>query len=434
MKTKAILLLTFLLGSFGLAQAQQSGWNWPEDKKTASAKNALYTDSKSMGRYRESADALYWLLLNAPDLNPSIYINGSEIYSELADAEKDPAKKEVYEDSVLVLYDLRVKYFGDEANVIDNKAFWAYKYNKDEKEEYPELYNLLKKVVELNGNKTSYANAVAFMDVVRRYKGADDKALTDEQVLNHYDQVIAIIENYIAKGKDVERLEKFKAIVDDLLVKTVTIDCEFVKNNFGPKLKANPEDLETAKKIFKLLKAGGCSDGELYMTALTTIYKNEPTMGLAKHIAQKKLEEKDYAAAEKYFEEAAGMAESGKEKGEIYFELAKTFANLGRKSDSRSMAYKAMEADPGLASQAYTHIGNLYLNSQECYGQVSLVQDRAIFIAAYEKYEKAGNSSAMAVAAKQFPSAEEIFNENKALGDQVTVGCWINETVTLRKR
>ena len=434
MKTKAILLLTFLLGSFGLAQAQQSGWNWPEDKKTASAKNALYTDSKSMGRYREAADALYWLLLNAPDLNPSIYINGSEIYSELADAEKDAAKKEVYEDSVLVLYDLRVKYFGDEANVIDNKAFYAYKYNKDEKEELPELYNLLKKVVELNGNKTSYANAVAFMDVIRRYKSADDKALTDEQVLDHYDQVMGILDNYIASGKDVERIEKYKAIVDDLLVKTVTIDCEFVKSNFGPKLTADPQNLEIAKKTFKLLKAGGCSDGELYMTALTTIFNNEPTLGLAKHIAQKKLEQKDYAAAEEYFEEAVSMAESNVEKGEIYFELAQIYGNLGRKSESRSMAYKAMEADPSIASQAYTHIGNLYLNSQECYEKQSVVKDRAIFIAAYEMYQKAGNSSAMALAAKQFPSGEEIFTENKAVGDKITVGCWINETVTLRKR
>lgn len=93
-----------------------------------------------------------------------------------------------------------------------------------------------------------------------------------------------------------------------------------------------------------------------------------------------------------------------------------------------------MEADPSVSSKAYTHIGNLYLNSQECYGQQSLVQDRSIFLAAYKMYEKAGNTSAMETAAKQFPSAEEIFNENKELGQQITVGCWINETVTLQKR
>lgn len=437
MKTKAILLLTLLTGIMGLAQAQaqqSSNWKWPDDKKTAAEKNALYTDSKTMGNYREAANHLYWLLVNAPDLNPSIYIYGSDIYNELAEAEKDLAKKEVYEDSVLTLYDLRVKYFGDEADVLDRKAYYAYKYNKSEKEELPELYNLLNRVVELNGNKTSYANAVAFMDIIRRYKAADAEAISDEKVLEHYDQIMGIIDNYIAKGKNVDRLEKYKSIVDDMLVKTVTIDCQFVETNFGPKLQANPQDLELAKKTFKLLKAGGCSDGELYMTAVTAIYESEPTFGLAEHIAEKKLAEKDYAAAEKYYEEAVDMTDEAGKKAEIYYTLAQTFAKLGRKSDSRSMAYKAIEADPSAAAKAYTHIGNLYLNSQECYGGESLVQDRAIYLAAFKMYEKAGNQSAMEIAAKQFPSAEEIFNENKAVGDQMTVGCWINETVTLQKR
>jgi hypothetical protein len=37
-------------------------------------------------------------------------------------------------------------------------------------------------------------------------------------------------------------------------------------------------------------------------------------------------------------------------------------------------------------------------------------------------------------AKSQFPSAEELFNENKKEGDSMTVGCWINESVTLQKR
>jgi tetratricopeptide (TPR) repeat protein len=432
MKTKAILLLTLLLGVFGVAQAQQSSWNWPEDKKTAAEKNALYTDSKTMGRYREAADALYWLLVNAPDLNPSIYINGGDIYNELAEAAKDPAQKKVYQDSVLTMYDLRIKYFGDEADVLDKKAYYAYKFNKDDKAELEGLYNLLVRVEELKGKEMAYSNAVAFMDVVRRHKLLN-KAISDEKALEHYDEVMAVLDHHAEQG-NADRIEKYKNVVDDILVKTVEIDCEFVQNNFGPKVKANPDDLELAKKTYKLLRAGGCSDGELYMTTIQKIYQEEPTFGLAEHLAQKHMDKKDYAAAEKYFEDAINMTEDNTKKGEIYFNLARTYGNLGRKSESRAMAYKAMEADPSVASKAYTHIGNLYLNSQECYGQTSLVQDRSIYLAAYKMYQKAGNNSAMETAAKQFPSAEEIFNENMELGQEITVGCWINEKVTLQKR
>lgn len=432
MKTKAILLLTLFLGVFGAVQAQQTSWNWPEDKKTAAQKNALYTDSKSMGNYRESANHLYWLLVNAPDLNPSIYINGADIYNELAAAEKAPAQQKVYQDSSLLMYDLRIQYFGDEADVLDKKAYYAYKFNKDDKAELEGLYDLLTRVNELKGNEMAYSNAVALMDVVRRHKLLN-KAITDEKALEHYDQVMAILDHHAAQG-NADRIEKYKNVVDDLLVKTVEIDCQFVESNFGPKVKANPDDLELAKKTYKLLRAGGCSDGDLYITTVKAIYEKEPSFGLAEHLAQKHMDLKDYATAQKYYEEAVDITDDNTKKGEIYYELAKTFASLGRKSESRSMAYKAMEADPTVSSKAYTHIGNLYLNSQECYGKESLVQDRAIFLAAYKMYEKAGNTSAMATAANQFPSAEEIFDETKELGQEITVGCWINETVTLKKR
>ena len=60
--------------------------------------------------------------------------------------------------------------------------------------------------------------------------------------------------------------------------------------------------------------------------------------------------------------------------------------------------------------------------------------DRAVFIAAYAMYQKAGNSSAMANAKSQFPSQEELFLYNMEVGQSYTVGCWINETITLQKR
>lgn len=436
MKTKALFTLMFLLGTLGLAQAQgqsDSNFKWPENKKTAVEKNAYYSDAKDMGNFREAANALYWLLVNAPDLNPAIYINGAEIYSELADKENDAAKKQVLQDSVLTMYDLRVQYFGNEADVLDRKAFYAYKYDKDEKDKLAELYDLLTRVVELNGNKTSYPNAVALMDVVRRHKLLN-KAITDEKALEHYDQVMEILDYHAEQGVDAATIDKYKGIVDDMLVNTVTIDCQFVEKNFGPKMEANPEDLDIAKKVVSLLKAGNCFDTQLFLSAVERIHAKEPSFQLAELIAKRKLAEKDYAAAEKYYDEAVKLTDDPAKRGEIYFDLAQTFAKLGRKSESRSMAFKAIESDPNLASKAYTHVGNLYLNSQECYNQTSLVEDRSIYLAAHKMYQKAGNTQAMAQAAKQFPSGEEIFNEDMQVGDQIKVGCWINETVTLQKR
>ena len=65
---------------------------------------------------------------------------------------------------------------------------------------------------------------------------------------------------------------------------------------------------------------------------------------------------------------------------------------------------------------------------------VSEVDDRARFIVAYEYYQAAGNSMKMNQAAQQFPTMSTIFTANKEVGEKVSVGCWIQKTVGLKKR
>ena len=85
--------------------------------------------------------------------------------------------------------------------------------------------------------------------------------------------------------------------------------------------------------------------------------------------------------------------------------------------------------------EPYNLIGNLYYGSfQDCAGYKSKVQDRLVFIAAYEMYKKAGNGAQMKACEEQFPSAEEIFSENLKEGEQMSTGCWIDKTVTISKR
>ena len=126
---KLIIKITTLLfistTAFG-----QAGWNWGVEIDVAKENNAIYTDMVKVEKYLEAVESHAWLLENTPDLNESLYQNGAKIYRALAVEETDKVQKAAYQTKALEMYDLRIKYFGNEASVLNRKAFPAYKFYK----------------------------------------------------------------------------------------------------------------------------------------------------------------------------------------------------------------------------------------------------------------------------------------------------------------
>lgn len=428
-----ILLIGIILVGFSYVFAQTPGWNWPEDRQTAEEKNVIYTDMMKLGNYKQAVPALSWLLTHAPDLNESIYINGAKIYESLAESEKDKDKMRVYQDSAMIMYDLRVKYFDDEAAVVNRKAFTAYKFYKDDNDRYKELYELYQRTFELNKNEVWDQNLLSYMDIVRRYKltGGD---ISDDQVLEIYDEIVEIIQFKIDQNKNVDRLEVISDNVDKLLAATVKVDCDFIQNTLGPKLHDDPTDLKLAKNIFKLSMAGKCLDAPIFLEAVKVMFDQEPNFGLAKLIGDRSYISGEYEIAMQYYGEAVKLTEDNVKIGEIYLKQADISSRRDQKLKARDYAKMALTADPSL-KEAWTLIGNLYYTSyNDCKRGENIVEDRAVYFAAYEMYRNAGNQDAMRSAKAQFPTMEEIFTYNMEVGQPIKVGCWINEVVTIQRR
>jgi tetratricopeptide (TPR) repeat protein len=415
------------------AQIQSSGWVWPEDRKTAEEKYVLYTDMFNLGNYTAAIPPFTWLVVNAPQLNPSLYINGAKIYENLADEEKDEAKKTVYEDSCLLMYDLRIKYFNDEANVLNRKAFYAYKFKNDDKSYYQELFDLFNKAFDLNKNNFWDNNLVAYMDVIRRYK-LGGGVISDEQVLEYYEKLTEVLDYKISQNQNVEKLNQYKDQIDNILTTIITVDCKFIEENLLPKLRSDTSDVKLAKNIFKLCFAGKCTDSPAFLESAIVVQKFEPTYGMAKLIGDRCIILEDYKRALRYYKQAVPLTEENTKKAELYLLQSKIHMTQGNKTDSRDLAEMCLRVDPS-KTDCFSTIGDLYMNSyNECKHGVNPVEDRAVFIAAYEMYRKGGDTEKMANARAQFPTMEEIFTYNMELGQPVKVGCWINEVVTIQKR
>jgi hypothetical protein len=63
-----------------------------------------------------------------------------------------------------------------------------------------------------------------------------------------------------------------------------------------------------------------------------------------------------------------------------------------------------------------------------------VADDRKVYLAAFDYYQKAGDAKKMSIAKEQFPSKEELFLKDYKAGTSTTVDCWINESTTWRTR
>lgn len=426
-----------VVASANIANAQCREFKWPEEKDKAEEKVALYGDAMKQGNYRASVAPFRWMLVHAPDWHVKLYIDGAEIYDNLAEKEQDPGKKQQLVDSMLMMYDMRIKNCGDEVNVLNRKAYYSYKYNVTNKEKSVELLKLFDRVAEISGDKMTDGNLVAYMTTVQA-NFVLLKNLSDEQILDRYDKIIAIANQKIksaeaaGKTKDVTKLKEYVSVIDDLLIGMVKVDCDFVKNNLEPKFKKTPNDITLAKKIFGFMLQGKCTDDPLWLEAGEVIHKVEKDFGLAKNLALKYMGNENYTKADQLFKEALALATTPEDKGDMYLYLGNMQAKQNNKNAARD--FYRQSADTG-NKEGYEKIGDLYYGSfNDCKKNANMAEDRLVYIAAYNLYARAGAGQKMAQAKSQFPSKEEIFLFNWKVGDTMRVSCWIGETVTIDTR
>lgn len=431
MKIKSTFLALGALLLAGFAQAQD--WNWPADpaqEAKARELNAAYTDYMKSEQFVEATKPLNWLLVNVPELNESLYINGVNVYKGAADKTEDAAQKAIYQDSVMLIYEKRGEIYNNAPKWIENKAYFGYQFYKSNKEKIPGVIADFEKALELNGT-INYQLVAAYFDLIYR-NYAYNKAYTGEEILALYEKSNGLLDKAAAGGTDVTNQ---KSTLETLLVAMELIDCDFIENTMGPKLAADPTNESIANQIFKYSVQYKCYNSNSFLAALELIDSKNPTFATSQVRAMRYMASGEFDKALPVLEKAATLAENNKQKAEIQMELARLHAQAGRKGQARTAAREAAAMDAELTSSAYSLIGDLYMSAfNDCKGGESRAKDYSVFIAAYAAYQRAGNSAGMGQARSRFPSKEELFTEGLQAGGSINTGCWVGETVTLATR
>jgi tetratricopeptide (TPR) repeat protein len=432
MKFKATPLVISALLLTGTVQAQE-GWNWPADpaqEVKARELNAAYVDYMRSDQFVSATKPLYWLLLNVPNLNESIYINGVNIYKGASEEVTDEQQVAIYQDSVITLYSKRGELFNNESVWIENKAYYGYQFYKDDKDKLKIAVADFEKALELNGS-IGYQLVPAYFNLVYR-NFAYHKAYTGEQILTMYDYLNALLDAEGIKGTDISSQ---KGNMEQLLVAMELIDCDFIENTMGAKLKADPTNEVLAEQIFNYSIQYKCYSSAVFLQSLEMKHAKEPSFSTSQVIAMRYMQEGNSEKAENLWSQAYTLAENTTQKSDAKMELAKIYTKQGKKSAARSAAREAADLDNSKSSDVYSLIGGMYMNSfNDCKGGESRAKDYSIYIAAYNAYQRAGDSQGMANARARFPSREELFTEGLQVGATLNTGCWIGESVTLATR
>ncbi|HEX7016786.1 MAG TPA: tetratricopeptide repeat protein [Cyclobacteriaceae bacterium] len=434
------LVFTFDLTLTGFAQCNGE-LKWPEDgakKAKAQESLVLLNDNKRSGAFKQAIPPLNWLIANAPDLSKNIYIYGAEVYDGLAKKETDPAKKAKYADSLVAIYDLRLKYTpcDEEASILNRKALAAYIYyiNSDKAKD---LQKYMDDAFDKNGAEIMDGTLIPFMQTIQ-VNYIKEKTLTDEQVIERYDKLSEILDKKIKEaqgaGKPIDRYQKYQSQIDDIFISlNIPMNCDDIKKKLEPRFNANPKDVGLAKQIFRQMLMGKCTDDPLWLKAGEVLVEAEPDFAIMKNLAIRYLAQDETAKAEAMFKKALGIATDKSDKGDILMLLGSVEAKKGNNVGARDYFRQALAADG--RKEAYEKIGDLYFNSgNECKELDNQADDRRVYLIAYDYYQKAGDSQKMQQAKQQFPSKEELFLMNYKAGTPVRVECWINEATTWRTR
>jgi tetratricopeptide (TPR) repeat protein len=151
------------------------------------------------------------------------------------------------------------------------------------------------------------------------------------------------------------------------------------------------------------------------------------------------LKKEDFGKATEYMQEAANLFEDNADKIKALELLGNINFNQRNYTQARANAQKILQIDPNYG-KAYMLIGDLYAaSSSMCTGDD--LGGKTVFWAAIDKYLKARSvdpsveadaNAKIAQYSKHFPASADLFFRDLHDGNSYTVGCWINETTTIR--
>ena len=380
--------------------------------------------------------------LCAPTASENMFIQGTTLMTRVFNQTKDAAQRNAIVDTILALQDTRLAYYsvtrkGDQRPLIlNNKGKYMINYRSANA---PYIYQNVGTIVDELGSKADGTLLVNLLQSsIAMYR---ENQLSADEVIATYDKVNACIEGFTPKNEtEEEDAMKVKSAIETIFADSKVASCENLIAIFAPRYQADPENLALVSNIVKLMNtAEDCASNDLYLNAVTSMYKLDPSYRSAFGLYRLNAARGNVADAARYLEEAILSPDSdAATDAQYYYEMSAFCYKNGMRGKASEAARKAVELDYGYAGKAYLILGNLWA-SATC----SSPQDKwARYWVAADYYQKARNAdpgvadeaaSSLGNVSRYYPEASEAFMYDLTRGQSYTVSCsGMTATTTVR--
>ena len=415
---------------------QYAKWgDTPEEREKNILNSNFLKESYDNRDYDAAARYLRDLLNSCPDASVAIYQRGANVYKQKINRAKNVTEKNAYIDSLMQIYDLRAKYFGDNAKqglafILDQKAreYLAYKPN-----DRAGIRKAFREALEAGGDNADPETVVAyFSNLCDDYKNTDE--VMPDEVIAEYDRLSQFFEKH-------PEAAEMKGQFDTAFGVSGAASCEDLEKLFGAKLAAAPDDEALLAQAVALMSRADCSS-DFFLATAEKFYAVKPSSNTALSLAQVFQNKHDYAKAMTYLNEALAVEKDDAERQKLLARIGLVGLAANDVSGAAAAARQARDLNP--------EDGVPYFVLAQCYGLSAAscggFAGQATFWAAYDTMSKAVEllpsdseylehaKSALSTFRNNFPSSEECFFNELQSGARYTVTCGTAAGVTTTVR
>ncbi len=425
-------------------------FDYAPDPDRAIEDYVLYRDFIKAEDYKTAFDywkKVYRVAPAADGQRNTVFNDGVFFYERFMSQTEDQALKDRYLDTIFMLYDQMEVCYPDDMYASARKAFDLY-YKYPDRASKMEIYQMFKETIDKEGVDAPDFVINPFTSLMV------DLYFEDKQIsMAEAQKYQQIVRDIIAKGLEdceggacdrwkiiaqyaPERLEAFETVRG-------FYDCEYYKNKYYQDFLDAPDDCDNVRTVYARLTWANCPETDEEFRELIRIGNENcrPEGSTVARDAYDCLKSADYPCAIENFQKAADETDDQDKKAQYLLTVSKIYyAHLKNFPQARQYALQAADVRPGWG-EPYLLIGRLYASSGPLCGPGRGWDSQIVVWPAIDMWNRAKrvDSSVASEANKMIarysqymPTVEDIFQRNLKQGDSFFVGCWIQESTTIR--